>query len=323
MNTENIIAVSIICNAYNHESYIEDTLESFVNQKTDFKYEVLIHDDASTDETAKIIQKYEKKYPEIIKPIYQTENQYSQGVPIGKMFQYPRAKGKYIAICEGDDYWTDPLKLQKQYDVMEAHPEIDMCAHGTYRVDAETKEILGTIEPSKKSRILTAEEVIFGEGGFLGTNSLLFRKELLYDISKFRQIFPYDYALQIQGALRGGVYYIAENMGAYRWLAKGSWTVTVCNNEEKNKVFLEKKMKMFDQLNIDTNGVYADVIEARRLFPEFLEKERNCQFKELVSKKYKCVLKTLPFKRRLAIRVKARLTFIWHLRNWMKGRKNG
>ena len=115
-NTEPL--VSINCITYNHEAYIRDALEGFLMQKTDFTFEILVHDDASTDQTANIIRKYEKKYPEIIKPIYQKENQYSQEVEISKQFQFPRARGKYIAICEGDDYWTNPYKLQKQVIVL-------------------------------------------------------------------------------------------------------------------------------------------------------------------------------------------------------------
>lgn len=94
MNDE--IMVSVICTAYNHEKYIRQCLDGFVMQKTNFKYEVIVHDDASTDNTAEIIREYEKKYPEIIKPIYQKENQYSKGVSIGKII-YPLCQGKYLA----------------------------------------------------------------------------------------------------------------------------------------------------------------------------------------------------------------------------------
>ena len=123
--------VSVCCLAYNHEPYIRDCLEGFVKQKTDFKYEVLIHDDASTDKTAEIIREYEDKYPELIKPIYQTENQWSKGVPLTNTFLYARANGKYYAICEGDDYWCDENKLQKQFDFMQAHPEYSACVHNS------------------------------------------------------------------------------------------------------------------------------------------------------------------------------------------------
>ncbi len=120
------IIVSVNCLAYNHEPYIRDCLEGFIMQKTNFLFEVLVHDDASTDKTADIIREYETKYPDIIKPIYQTENQYSKGIGVVRTFQYPRAKGEYIAICEGDDYWTDPYKLQKQVDFLDENPEFGL-----------------------------------------------------------------------------------------------------------------------------------------------------------------------------------------------------
>lgn len=125
MNTENPqkILVSIICDCYNHEKYIRACLDGFVMQECNFLFEVLVHDDASTDNSASIIKEYEEKYPNIIKPIYQTINQYSSGGNIWGNFQFPRANGKYIAICEGDDYWTDPLKLQKQVVFLEENPD--------------------------------------------------------------------------------------------------------------------------------------------------------------------------------------------------------
>ena len=119
--------VSISCIVYNHAPYLRECFDGFVMQQTDFAFEVLVHDDASTDNSADIIREYTAKYPDIFKPLYQTENQYSQGIPISATYQFPRARGKYIALCEGDDYWTDPLKLQKQVDFLEANPDYGMC----------------------------------------------------------------------------------------------------------------------------------------------------------------------------------------------------
>lgn len=137
MNSE--IVVSIICNTYNHEKYIAHTLESFLMQKTDFTFEILVHDDASTDSTPDIIRTYAEKYPDIIKPILQTENQMSRGVKVSQVFQYPRAKGKYIAFCEGDDYWIDENKLQVQVDWLEKHPDDIGCVHKYIVVDDDEK----------------------------------------------------------------------------------------------------------------------------------------------------------------------------------------
>lgn len=125
-NTEKPL-VSVRCITYNHEPYIAQAIDGFLMQKTDFPFEVIIHDDASTDKTADIIREYERKYPLIIKPIYQTENQYSKrNGSIAKAID-PKLKGKYIAFCEGDDYWIDPNKLQMQVDFLERNPEYGMC----------------------------------------------------------------------------------------------------------------------------------------------------------------------------------------------------
>ena len=120
--------VSICCITYNHAPFIRQCLDGFLMQKG-VNYEILIHDDCSTDGTTEIIKEYAAKYPDLISPLYETENQYSKGVWVDG-FNYRRARGKYIAYCEGDDYWTDPLKLQKQVDFMEANPEYSVCFHG-------------------------------------------------------------------------------------------------------------------------------------------------------------------------------------------------
>jgi glycosyltransferase involved in cell wall biosynthesis len=134
---EDIPKVTVCCSTYNHGKFIRETLEGFVMQKTNFPYEVIIHDDASTDETPKIIAEYSKKFPNLIKTIIQRKNLYGEGMLNGTLYGFepfmhnifPIAKGKYLALCEGDDHWTDPEKLQKQFDFLENHPECVMCYH--------------------------------------------------------------------------------------------------------------------------------------------------------------------------------------------------
>ena len=123
------IVVSIVCLAYNHGKYIRQALEGFVSQETDFPFEVVIHDDASTDDTAGIIREFEQKYPEIIRPIYQTQNQFSLRASVKKDFMLPLIRGEFVAVCEGDDYWTDRQKLKKQVDMMRRHENCSMCVH--------------------------------------------------------------------------------------------------------------------------------------------------------------------------------------------------
>ena len=123
MITTNQPLVSIVSMAFNHAAFLRDCLDGLVMQETGFPYEVIVHDDASTDGSAEIIEEYASKYPGLIQPILQQENQYSKKVHIGNTFIYPKVRGKYIAMCEGDDYWTDPHKLQRQVDFLESHPE--------------------------------------------------------------------------------------------------------------------------------------------------------------------------------------------------------
>src|SRR5690554_3228117 len=125
---KNPVLLSICCITYNHENYISQAIEGFLAQKTSFNFEIIIHDDASTDATASIVKKYEQEHPNLIKAIYQKENQYSQGIKPWPNFVFPITRGKYIALCEGDDYWTDPYKLQKQVDFLEANPEYVLTA---------------------------------------------------------------------------------------------------------------------------------------------------------------------------------------------------
>lgn len=143
MNKTNTPLVSIRCITYNHEKYIRDALEGFVMQKTNFKFEAIVHDDASTDNTAAIIQEYAEKYPDIIKPIFETENQYSKkdGSLRRIMNEAVHPNAKYIAFCEGDDFWTDPYKLQKQFEIMENNPNCSLCYHAC-------KNIFENVNPS-------------------------------------------------------------------------------------------------------------------------------------------------------------------------------
>ena len=121
------ITVSIQCLVYNHEPYLRQCLDGFVMQKTNFKFEAIVHDDASTDGSAVIIREYAEKYPDIIKPIFEVENQYSKRDGSLDRIMHDACRGKYIAICEGDDYWIDPLKLQKQVDIMIQDQSIGVC----------------------------------------------------------------------------------------------------------------------------------------------------------------------------------------------------
>lgn len=287
--------VSIVCNTYNQEKYIREAIDSFLMQQTDFEYEILIHDDASTDRTPDIIKEYEKRYHGKVRPIYQKENQYSQGIPITTTFQVPRARGKYIALCEGDDYWTDSSKLQKQVNALEKNHDVDMCAHAAIKVNSVTGNTVQDISPYSNITIASVEDVIMGEGGFFATNSLMYRKEIDKIIPPFREDYRFDYALQIQGALRGGIVYLPEKMSAYRWMSPGSWTshqTSDCALRQRN---LERKNNMLAILDNDTSYKYHECIENRIALNSFIFYFQEKQYKIAFSHKCNMAHKYLGF----------------------------
>lgn len=254
----NVPMVSIKCLTYNQEDYIENALDSFLLQKTSFPFEIVVHDDASTDGTSNIIMKYAKRYPNIIKAIIEEKNQYSKKDGSINRIVNSKISGKYIAYCEGDDYWTDSMKLQKQFEIMEMNPEINICAHTVKKIDATSGKKLGYIRPSNQDCVFGTEEVIKGGGGFVGTNSLFFRREIMHNEPLFRKMMEIDYTLQVAGALKGGMLYIDSCMSNYRVLAKNSWSIGLDREYIRN--FREQWIKVINQIDADTGFKYSKSI---------------------------------------------------------------
>ena len=175
--------VSICCITYNHAQFIRKCLDGFLMQQTDFPIEILIHDDCSTDGTTDIIREYEAKYPELIFPIYEEFNQYQNGKAAEiDFYNYLRARGKYIAYCEGDDYWIDPLKLQKQVDFMEANPEYSVCFHDYVVYDTSNdkhmKPYYGNIESFSQDGIEVTKEMYLRNSNYGRPLTMIFRTEM-------------------------------------------------------------------------------------------------------------------------------------------------
>ena len=221
MVSDNLI-VSICCLTYNHEPYIRQCLDGFMMQKTDFHFEILIHDDASTDRTADIIREYEAKHPNIVKPIYQTENQHSKGIGVTRAYQFPRAKGKYIAICEGDDYWTDPCKLQKQVDFLETHSDFEVCTHDTLIKNERYKQLDGmlfskfcdNIFLKIPQKVYTIEDTL--TGNIFHISSIVFRNVSLQYPKWMNRFSAGDMVLFMLLAQQGKIYFVNDVMSVYR-----------------------------------------------------------------------------------------------------------
>lgn len=218
------IVVSVACITYNHAPYIRQCLEGFLMQKTNFPIEIIVHDDASTDGTDDIIREYVLKYPELFKVILQEENQYSKGVDVLSLV-LERSAGKYIALCEGDDYWTDPLKLQKQVDFLENNPEYVMCSHRFKQLKQSTGDITddwyGTLSNSVHYDLDT---IISFKEWYTQTVTILFRKTSLKltKLNLYKQ--TRDLVLVYHILQSGCGVMLNEFMSVYRKHKGGVWT---------------------------------------------------------------------------------------------------
>lgn len=289
------IAVSICCLVYNHAPYLRKALDSMLMQKTNFKFEILIHDDASTDGSADIIREYEQKYPDIIKPVYQTENQHSQGVKVQAVFNYSRVQGKYFAKCEGDDYWIDENKLQIQFDIMESNPDCSACVHRVDFVDIKGRKISGTMPVYNLSEGLidakkileysiNEHQVLFHTTSFLVKSDVL--KEYIQGI-EFIKAAPYgDYPGILYYATKGNYYYIEKTMSAYRRCSKNSWTSTQCIPAVRVRTCerLKESMAKFDEY---TEGKYATWVQEYNRVMDYNIALANKQYKKLISDEFK------------------------------------
>lgn len=234
----NEILVSVCCMTYNHVSFIRQCLDGFMMQKCSFNFEVLIHDDASTDGTQNIIREYVTRYPDIIKPIYQKENQYSKGIDPNVKYNFSRAKGKYIALCEGDDYWTDPFKLQKQVDFLESHPDYVMCSHKYQIYEQESNEyvnILPEIENEKGDDFFLTDLIV---GKWLVQPlCMMCRKSALEDKRLERYKYMIDTVFIYNLLTQGKAFCLSDTMGVYRVQNRGIWSGKSLNE----KIFMQLK----------------------------------------------------------------------------------
>ncbi len=216
--------VTIKCITYQHVNFIRDAIEGFLMQETTFPVEILIHDDASTDGTADIVREYQAKYPQLIRTVLQTENQYSQGNKPGK-FLNPLIRGEFVALCEGDDYWTDPHKLGKQVKLLEEHPEISGVFHWANELltAGQSAPLLRSSEKNWLRSRLTVKDVL--EDNVIATCSVVYRKSLRPVLSaEYNKLPMGDWPLWIHLALKGPLVCVPKRMAVYRHHSGGVWS---------------------------------------------------------------------------------------------------
>ena len=242
--------MTISCITYNHEAYLRDALDGFVMQETDFPFVAIVHDDASTDGTASVLREYAARYPDIILPIYETENQYSKrDGSLGRIMHKARnaTSAKYIAYCEGDDYWTDPQKLQKQVDYLEAHPDCSLVCHNYDKYHQESKSLSPFEQLRKNGRCEFSDLIIYD---FVATLTVLIRSWILNDYRNFIKEAPQwsfgDYPKWLFASTKGYLHVSSENMATYRILGESA---SHGLNDISKLLWAKSEFSVFDYIN--------------------------------------------------------------------------
>ncbi len=248
------ILVSVCCSAFNHEKFIANALDGFLMQKTNFKIEVLVNDDFSLDNTVSILKDYNIRYPDFFDITFQSENQYSKGVKPFSQMLFPKARGKYIALCEGDDFWTDPDKLQKQVDFLENNQDYSFCFHKCKIVDENDIEFDSETFDHLEGKDYVGHELL--EKWSIPTASVLFRSEFVSQIQKRAQTPGYLYGdtpMFLTLLENGKARCLADSMSAYR-IHSGGVSRTL---SKKNMIALYTH---YQTLKRDFNGKYHKVM---------------------------------------------------------------
>ena len=333
---DNKTMVSICCITYNQEKYIKQAIESFLMQKTNFKYEIIIHDDASTDNTANIIKEYENKYPDIIKPIYQKENQYSKGKSALKA-TIDNATGKYIAFCEGDDYWSDNEKLQKQFNYMESHPECSMCLHNTKQHDLLNNSKDKKFNNWNQIHVMTQNEIFFGWN--VHTSSYFIKRDYAILPVQFEKYWFGDYVYLTMAYYYGELAVLPDVMSVYNFNNMDG--ITYKNYFDKTILAKNNQRKEYlIEYNKYTNNKFNEIVDSRINEIEFsnliLESDMVINTKEEFKLKkreifshnyYKTYIKNSNTIQNIKIYIKFSSYYIYKMYKIIKGiykrRKNG
>lgn len=263
MNNKEVL-LSVCMVSYNQEAYIREALDSVLMQKTNFKYEVIISDDCSKDNTLDILTEYKNKYPNIVKVVTGEKN---LGYPNNQRRSLENAKGKYIALCDGDDYWTDAYKLQKQVDYLESHPECAICFHNVMHIYDGTTSGRSLLNPLDFPSALTTEDVI-SRKWFLATNSEVFRRDYLFFPEWWDSVLHIDYVLNLLVSFKGNLHYMPDVMSVYRHT---SISVNVQHNDGEwgYMLFHSKTMKTILEKVLEISEKnYQDLIKQKIKFYE-------------------------------------------------------
>ena len=226
MSGDLVPTITVICWTYNHQQFIRRAIDSILAQEVDVPVEVIIHDDASTDGTSQLIREYHARFPAVVRPVLQESNQLQQGVNfVPSLFSH--ARGKYIAICDGDDYWTCSDKLMKQLECMESSPSASGCFHSADDlIDVEEKMTLKHWKPAIVEKEYTLSH-LFQYGNFAATSSLMLRSDVVCGLKGTMEETPHvDFVFLLAALRHGPLIFLDESMSVYRRHSGGLHSTT-------------------------------------------------------------------------------------------------
>lgn len=258
-------AVSICCTTFNHEKYIEDALAGFISQKTTFHYEIAIYDDASTDGTSDILRQYQKKYPDHIRLFMAHRNTfwYSNRTQLRSEFWERVLKGTFVAYCEGDDYWIDEQKLQKQYDIMSGNPDISMCLHNAVLYNCKNGKISLCLK-ELNTGILGPDSFII-KGNIFPTASKMIRRDILMVPIEWVEGYSFgDYQKILYAALKGDIYYSTDVMSVYRSFTDGSWSERIWSDAGGRMTVCVDSIEVLQKYQKYSGYIFDDYIRSRQ-----------------------------------------------------------
>lgn len=297
--------VSVLCLVYNHEECLQDCLDGIIAQQTAFPIEIIIHDDASTDGSADITRTYAEKNPGLITLIAEEENQYSKGTLIVNDIMLPRAEGKYVAFCEGDDYWIDTEKLQRQIDFLESHEDYSACAHNTIRKDMHNGKT-ESMYAHTGDHDVAFSDVVRGGGSSWHTSSLVFRKKYYEEgqpafLRHSAIVGDYPWALFLSS--KGKIRFFDRNMSVYRYMSSGSWSERISRSADEYIASRCELIAMLELVDEYMQGKYHQAIVENLLQLRYSVEEASMNFSCLT----KGDLRSIYLKRDISYRIKTQI----------------
>ncbi len=307
--------ITVIVMTYNQKDYIRESLDSILRQKTNVDFNILIHDDCSSDGTSEIIDEYKKQYPDKIEVIHQKDRTYPVVGFNGMLYTYvvPKIESDYIAYCDGDDYWTDDEKIQKQYDFMVSHPEYSMCFHSAYQLrpnnDMSSKWFIKDEGDIDMSDIISERP-----GVCVATSSIFLKSEVFKDFSDWRKKYPVeDVPMYITAAMQGKIHRLKDIMCVYRQFAVGSWSAQNKGANDKMVKHLSEMKEAVLRFDEQTNEQYHDLVVREVESFDFRVARLTNDLKTVFSKANKRFVKRLKFKERFSLKLQYRAPSLYNL----------